>query len=202
MTISAERYKDTSRYSYYFDDAFQERAVAISTEWRTMAAIPADRWAPPENRLAAEALIALEQRLIDADRLEEWLDLYVPECLYWIPSEPDARDPRVTVTLEIHDRRRLEDRVARLRSGFAYSQLPPTRTRHLSTNIEVWTGDRGDLRARANFMVQGFRDGRYRVLSGWMGWNLVKRGGSWKIEIKQINLLDCDHPQENITFTL
>ena len=59
--------------------------------------------------------------------MEEWLELYAPECLYWIPSATDAPDPRFNVQLEIHDRRRLEERVARLRTGFAYSQHPPTR---------------------------------------------------------------------------
>ena len=36
------------------------------------------------------------------------------------------------------DRRRLEDRVYRLRTGFAWSQAPASRTVRLITNVEVF----------------------------------------------------------------
>lgn len=194
--------RDPRRVSYYFDDGFYARAVAVSEEWRWMGAIPSDRLPDTADRAACERLLALECRLIDEDRLEEWLELFVPECLYWIPAEPVGRDPRRTVTLEIHDRRRLEDRVARLRTGFAYSQIPPSRTRHLLTNIEMWTAGADEIRARANFLIHAFRLEHHKTHAGWMGYALKRTGADWKIEIKQINLIDADYGQENITFTL
>ena len=55
------------------------------------------------------------------------------------------------------DRRRLEDRVYRLRTGFAWSQAPASRTVRLITNVEVFATDRDDTRMlRSNFLISEF----------------------------------------------
>jgi benzoate/toluate 1,2-dioxygenase beta subunit len=158
---------------------------------------------PPIQELeeACERLIKREARLLDDGEFERWIELFSRECIYWIPLGR-GNDPRREVSVEFHDRRRLLDRVARLRTGAAYSQIPPTRTCHLLSNLEVFSCGAGELAARANFAIQTYRLGVHRALAGWCGYLFAQEDGGWKIALKQINLIDADEGQENNSFFL
>lgn len=163
----------------------------------------------PENEIAEDcaALITAEARFADALELDHWIACYASECIYWIPASYGGGDPRMEITHEIHDRRRLEDRIARIRTGFAYSVIPPVRTTHVLGNIEFWQGEllRGEakeVRARASFIIDAINNDRRRVLSGWVGYSLVDVDCQWRIAVKQINLVDADQPQGNNSFFL
>lgn len=155
------------------------------------------------------ALLTAEARLLDqaafqAEAYDHWLALYDDECAYWIPSAQPADDPRQKVTLEFHDRRRLLDRVARLGTGQAYSQLPTSRTARQSSGMEVWPSPHrnDEWRARCNFVIAESRESRNRLLAGWNGFVVRQSGDRLRIVVKQVNLIDCDSPQGNNSFFL
>ena len=105
--------------STYINDALYERLFRISEQWSEVG--PA---VPGPQAAIVTALLNQEGRLLDDGRFEDWLNLFVEECVYWIPSDIIPQDPRREITWELHDRRRLEDRVARIRTGQASSQNP------------------------------------------------------------------------------
>jgi 3-phenylpropionate/cinnamic acid dioxygenase small subunit len=180
----------------YVNDALYERLMSLDSIWKN----PGE---PPARELVetCERLIKREARLLDDGEFERWLELFSRECVYWIPVRR-GNDPRREITGEFHDRRRLKDRVARLRTGSAYSQIPPTRTCHLLGNFEIFTSRPDELAARANFAIQTYRLGVHRALAGWCGYLFVPEQDAWKIALKQINLIDCDEGQENNSFFL
>lgn len=180
----------------YVNDALYERLTALESMWKN----PGE---PPARELgeACERLIKREARLLDDGEFERWLELFSCECIYWIPVRR-GNDPRREITGEFHDRRRLRDRVARLRTGSAYSQIPPTRTCHLLSNLEIFMSRADELAARANFVIQTYRLGVHRALAGWCGYLFVPEQGVWMIALKQINLIDRDEGQENNSFFL
>jgi 3-phenylpropionate/cinnamic acid dioxygenase small subunit len=149
-------------------------------------------------------LLVTEARLLDQQAFTPWLDLYVKECAYWIPSDWPARDPRKGITLEFHDRRRLLDRIARLDTGVAYSQFPPSRTSRQWSGLELWASPtrKTDWHARYNFTLVDFRSGQNRLLAGWNGFVLRETDAGLGIVVKQINLIDCDRSQGNNSFFL
>jgi ethylbenzene dioxygenase subunit beta len=183
--------------SLYLDDRFYERLCGMSREWFVAGEAPA-----ADLREMCERLLCREVRLIDDGEFEQWLGLFSRDCAYWIPATRPAGDPRREVTQEFHDRRRLEDRLARIRTGRAYSQVPPTRTCHLLTNLEIVAGGLDEIRARASFAIHTYRLQVYRTLAGWCGYVLVREDNDWKIQVKQINLIDADEGQENNSFFL
>jgi 3-phenylpropionate/cinnamic acid dioxygenase small subunit len=194
--------------SRYVVPSFYDWLAEVSADLSravTRPAVPADR--PVAEEIAA--LLTVEARLLDQAALqreayEPWLALYDDECIYWIPSSQPAGDPRKVVTLEFHDRRRLLDRVARLGTGKAYSQVPASRTARVNSPLEVWPSpDRSDeWRARCTFVVAESREGRSRFLAGWNGFVLRRSGGRLRIVVKQVNLIDSDAPQGNNSFFL
>jgi benzoate/toluate 1,2-dioxygenase beta subunit len=187
--MSAFAKHEASRRSYYVTDEFYRELVADFTEWQADDRAIGD----PAERDLFRSLIEREARLLDQLRLEEWIELYAPECIYWVPATPEGGDPRREVAVMFDDRRRLEDRIYRLRTGYAWSQAPPSRTSRIVSNVEVFRCERDEQRmVRSNFAISEFWDGEIRQLAGWAGHRFRKFNGVWLISAKQINLLNCD----------
>ncbi len=91
------------------------------------------------------ALLEHEARLLDqhpARRLAD--DVHAGMRLLGALSTPTGGDPRSEIAVTFDDRRRLEDRVYRLRTGYAWSQAPTSRTVRLVTNVEVFDTGRSE----------------------------------------------------------
>jgi 3-phenylpropionate/cinnamic acid dioxygenase small subunit len=197
--MSAQPSLDPSRSSYYVNDALYRELIDNFAGWQDDARIVTDMAARDEFR----RLLEREARLLDQLRYEDWLAMYTAECIYWVPSTPKAGDPRREISVMFDDRRRLEDRIYRLRTGFAWSQAPASRTVRMITNVEVFTTAHQDSRmVRSNFLITEFWDDETRLLSGWCGHRVVRDGGGWKIVAKQVNLIECDQCIRNPSIIL
>jgi benzoate/toluate 1,2-dioxygenase beta subunit len=199
MTAAAAAQQNPSRHSYYVSDAFYRELIANFSGWQDDARAIADLGERDRFRM----LLEREARLLDQLRYDDWLALYAAQCIYWVPSTPGAGDPRREISVMFDDRRRLEDRIYRFRTGFAWSQAPASRTVRLITNIEVFATARDEARMlRSNFLISEFWGDETRVLTGWAGHRVVRDGATWKIEAKQVNLIDCDQSIRNPSIIL
>ncbi|MFZ1949165.1 MAG: aromatic-ring-hydroxylating dioxygenase subunit beta [Pseudolabrys sp.] len=197
MNVQANH--DPSRFSYYVTNEFYTELVNDFSDWQTEERTIED----PVERDRFRRLVEYEARLLDQLLFEDWLKLFAPECVYWVPSTPDGGDPRSEIAVMFDDRRRLEDRVFRLRTGYAWSQAPSSRTSRLICNVEVFNGQIPDQRmVRSNFSISEFWDNEIRALAGWTGHRFRKIGGVWKISAKQVNLLNCDQCIRNPSIIL
>ncbi len=201
MAAPAATAKDShpSRSSHYVNDALYRQLIADFTGWQDDARAVCD----PVVRDQFRRLLEREARLLDQLRYEDWLAMYAAECIYWVPSTPNAGDPRREISVMFDDRRRLEDRVYRLRTGFAWSQAPASRTVRLVSNVEVFAADRDDVRMlRSNFLISEFWGDETRILTGWAGHRVLREGDGWTIKAKQVNLIDCDQSIRNPSIIL
>ncbi len=190
---------DPSKSSYYVNDALYRELVAQFSGWQDDTRAVTDFTARDEFR----RLLEREARLLDQLRYDDWLAMYTAECVYWVPSTPGAGDPRREISVMFDDRRRLEDRVYRFRTGFAWSQAPASRTVRLITNVEAFTTERDDTRMlRSNFLISEFWGDETRVLTGWAGHRVIRDGAAWKIKAKQVSLIDCDQCIRNPSIIL
>ncbi len=176
---SPKKYK-SSHDSHYVTDAFYQELI----ERRTQAG---DFQLSSDASLCAECerFLFYEARLIDTGRFEEWLDLFTENCVYWIPSSQEA-DPRTSVSITFDDRRRLEDRIARLRTGFAHNQKPHRTISHFVSNVEAWESeDASSRRILSNQMIYESRPARPLVhYIARTDHQLEKVDGEWRIAVK------------------
>ncbi len=190
---------DPSRSSYYVSDALYQRLIESFADWQREERAVAD----PAVRDHFRLLLEREARLLDELRFDEWLALYTPECIYWVPATPAGGDPRREVAISFDDRRRLEDRIYRLRTGYAWSQAPKSRTVRMISNVEVFADPDTTARmVRSNFLISEFRPDGTRFLSGWCGHRFVAHDSGWKIQVRQVNLIDCDQNLRNPSIVL
>jgi len=115
-----------------------------------------------------------EARLLDDRRFHEWLELFTDDLRYWMTAKSNrypisskaiaildpgryaaqelSRDDELAILDE--SKRTLAARVARLDTGMAWAEDPPSRTRHVIANIEVEPGEaQSELKVYANFIV-------------------------------------------------
>jgi len=190
---------DPSISSYYVNDALYRELVERFSNWQRDEFAVADAAEHDRFRL----LLEREARLLDQLRFDEWLAMYAPECIYWVPATPEGGDPRREVAISFDDRRRLEDRIYRLRTGYAWSQAPKSRTVRMISNVEVFATERTSIRmVRSNFLISEFRVDGTRLLSGWCGHRFVQSADRWQIQVRQVNLIDCDQNLRNPSIVL
>jgi benzoate/toluate 1,2-dioxygenase beta subunit len=186
--------QDPSLTSYYVTDAFYRALVADFTDWQRDELAVCDAAERDRFRM----LIEKEARHLDQLAFDEWLAMYTAECIYWVPATPGAGDPRREVAISFDDRRRMEDRIFRLRTGYAWSQAPKSRTVRMVSNVEVFAcADAAARMVRSNVLISEFRPDGVRFLSGWCGHRFVAQDGGWRIAVRQVNLIDCDQNLRN-----
>jgi benzoate/toluate 1,2-dioxygenase beta subunit len=190
---------DPSTSSYYVNEQFYQELVASFTDWQR------DDMAVDNlsERDQFRILVEKEARLLDQLRFDEWLAMYSPECIYWVPGTPEAGDPRREIAISFDDRRRMEDRIYRLRTGYAWSQAPKSRTVRMISNVETFSTGQSSVRmVRSNFLISEFRVDGTRFLSGWCGHRFVRTAHRWEIQVRQVNLIDCDQNLRNPSIVL
>jgi 3-phenylpropionate/cinnamic acid dioxygenase small subunit len=99
----------------------------------------------PELQHEIEQFLYLEAALLDDGKFHEWLALLAEDVHYWMPTRYNRtrreRDKDVSGPGEIaffdEDLTSLKARVKRLDTGMAWAEDPPSRTRHLVTNVQI-----------------------------------------------------------------
>ena len=100
-----------------------------------------------------------EAALLDDRRFDEWLALVADEAHYWMPIRrtmtSNELDREFTAPGAMaffdDDRMMLAARVKKLATGYSWSEDPPSRTRHLVTNVRIVRDEAGELAVDTNF---------------------------------------------------
>src|SRR5688572_29700817 len=151
----------------------------------------------PFARPEAEELLYREALLLDRREWDRWLDLYLPDAVFWMPAwrdetEPTADPDRELSLIHYRGRRHLEERVWRARSGLSVASTPPPRVVHSVTNVLVERSDGDDAEVAASFSVHQYdmRAERTHVFFGRYEYRLRHEAGDWRIATKKILLLN------------
>lgn len=145
---------------------------------------------------AAEFLYR-EALLLDRLELEQWLELYSADCVFWMPAWRDdgtqTEDPHAEISLIYYrGRRNLEDRVRRIRSGFSVASAVMPRVSHIVGNILISGATDGCVQLESSFIVN-VHDVRTRRAHGYFGryeHELRWDGEEWKITRKVVRLMN------------
>ena len=154
-------------------------------------------------RADVEALLYREARLLDENRLEEWLALFTDDAVYWVPAGGEAPDPTRHVSLVYDDRQRLGLRVDRLQGSHAYAQDPPSRICRIVTNVEVdeAPGGAGEVEVHSVLTIVEVRAGKQRLYAARCRHRLRDKAGL-KIARKEVRLVNRDDVFDNLTLLL
>jgi 3-phenylpropionate/cinnamic acid dioxygenase small subunit len=135
-----------------------------------------------------EDFLYLEAELLDDRKLRDWLDLLTDDIRYWMPIRHNPLDRPDDVSDELarpgegfyfdDDKTSLRIRVERVYTKNAWAEMPPSRTRHLISNVRIKKDDGSEIEVHSNFLVYrtrmetdqdifvGTRQDRLRRVSG------------------------------------
>lgn len=153
----------------------------------------------PVLRARVEAFLVHEAGLLDDLRYADWIELFAPEGIYWVPANRDDSDPKTHVSLIYDDVRRLKERLVRAGSGMFWAQDPPTRATRVLGNLVV-SRDAEGLLASSKFILVALRRGHSETFSGTYRHRLVERDEGFAILHKTVLLIQNNEPQINLTF--
>jgi benzoate/toluate 1,2-dioxygenase beta subunit len=139
------------------------------------------------------AFLVQEAHLLDEGRLRDWDALFAEGGRYWVPLQPLQPDPHRHASLFYEDEVMRDVRIRRLEEAHAWSQQPPTRAARLVGNIMIVREEAGLIETRASFQLSEWRKGRtLHHLAGHYSHHLVREGGALRIQLKRVDLLNCD----------
>ena len=143
-----------------------------------------------------EQFLYYEAQLLADREYQDWVDLFADDIHYWMPTRYNR------LRREMHkefsapdeaaffddDKDSLNRRIIRLETGMAWAEDPPSRTRHLFTNVRVVpTEATNEFEAHCNFLLYrsrlehdveffvGARSDLLRRVDRGVGWEIARR---------------------------
>ena len=159
-------------------------------------------------QLEIERFLYDEVALLDDRRMHDWLDLFTDDAHYWMPIRRtrtvDQLDQEFTGPDQMaffdDDKAMLEMRVKKLDTGYSWSEDPPSRTRHLITNVRIMEQDGDEITVNSNFLL--YRTRLATDVDQWVGTRrdvLRRVDGSWKIARRHIFLDQTTLTSKNLS---
>jgi 3-phenylpropionate/cinnamic acid dioxygenase small subunit len=114
-------------------------------ETKTLQSVPVGLELQLQLQYEIEQFLYTEARLLDERRFEQWFALLADDLHYYMPTRynrlrreaaHELSSPHELAHFD-DDKPSLEVRLRRLQSGAAWSEEPPSRTRHLISNVQV-----------------------------------------------------------------
>jgi len=116
-----------------------------------------------ELRHRIEDFLYFEAELLDDRKLRDWLDLLTDDIRYWMPIRHNTLERPDDVSEELakpgegfyfnDDKKSLTIRVERVYLKNAWAEMPPSRTRHLISNVRIKKDDGSEIEVHSNFLV-------------------------------------------------
>ena len=151
---------------------------------------------PAELQHEIEQFLYLEAELLDERRFDEWLELLADDIRYWMPTRRNrarkdmAREfasAREAAFFD-EDKDAMVRRVRRIDTGMAWAEDPPSRTRHMVSNVRVLPTENPDeLEVRCAYLLYrsrlerdveifvGARRDLLRRVDDGVGWQIARR---------------------------
>ena len=144
-----------------------------------------------------EQFLYHEARLLDEQRLEEWLELFTDDATYWVPLEHDQADPVETSSIIHDDRTLLELRVKQARHPRAHARLPLARTVHQVGNIMLLDSS-SEILVSSTLILVEFRTEKQKIWGALVEHRLRREGEDFRIAHKRVDLVNSEGELDGI----
>lgn len=139
-----------------------------------------------EQRLAIDDLFADYGAYLDSDRLEDWLELFIEDCVYQIVPRENAELGLPVTLMLCENKNMLRDRIVSLREANEYSVHTD---KHVISNVRIkGPADGGGYAVEASYaMFQADNEGNGSLYSfGTYVDEVVLDGGAAKFRCKTV----------------
>lgn len=180
--------------------------VTVTTTITELAAPEAGSLANLQTHFEVEQFYYREAELLDDGRYADWLELLADDLDYWMPTRSNRLRRQQALSVAQRGEAAFYDeskeslawRIRRFDSGMAWAEDPPSRTRHLVTNVVVRHADPDqhdgftphDLVVRSVFLVYRNRLEREENMFAGGRTDLLRRTSTGLLVARRTILLD------------
>lgn len=139
-----------------------------------------------------------EAWMLDQGQFNEWIDLWLPDAIYWMPLNWNQQDPINETSLLYEDNFMLRLRVERLHGARTFSQKPKSRCHHVLNRprIEEMSDDGAKIVTQVHYVETRLDEQMLLALT--VRHDLKVVDGQIRIAGKRVDILNCDAAFGNI----
>jgi 3-phenylpropionate/cinnamic acid dioxygenase small subunit len=153
-----------------------------------------------QHQHAAEQFLYRQAALLDEKKWQDWIDLFTPDGVYWMPADPAHRHWDGMPAIFAEDRDLMTVRMKRVTHPHAWSQAPEWGTNHVVSNVVVERVDpkSGDVHVRSRFHMVELRRDELRHFAGTYRHRLERTKDGLRIKLQRVDMVNAQAPYEYV----
>jgi 3-phenylpropionate/cinnamic acid dioxygenase small subunit len=156
--------------------------------------------APDDLRREVELLLYRQADALDDKRWQEFIDLFAPDGMYWMPPAPHYTTWDGMPAIFAEDRDLMTVRMKRVMHPHAWSQAPEWGTNHVVSNVVIERVDptSGDVHVRSRFHMLELRRDELRHFAGSYHHHLTRTADGLRIKLQRVDMVNAQAPYEYV----
>jgi benzoate/toluate 1,2-dioxygenase beta subunit len=139
-----------------------------------------------------EQFLYKQSELLDTKRWQDWIDLFTPEGIYWMPPAPEYKTWEGQPAIFSEDRNLMTVRMNRVLHPDAWSQRPLWETNHVVSNVSIQkVANNGDVEVRSRFHMMELRRDDVRHFAGSYLHSLKKTKNGYAIKLQRVDMTNA-----------
>ena len=139
-----------------------------------------------------EQFLYRQAGLLDDRKWREWIDLFTPDGLYWMPPDPSYKTWDGTPAIFAEDKNLMNVRMKRVLHPDAWSQRPLWGTNHVVSNVSIQKiKPNGDVEVKSRFHMMELRRDDVRYFAGSYFHKLIKIKNEYRIKLQRVDMTNA-----------
>jgi benzoate/toluate 1,2-dioxygenase subunit beta len=141
---------------------------------------------------AVEQFLYRQSELLDTKRWQDWIDLFAPDGIYWMPPAPEYKTWDGQPAIFAEDKNLMTVRMNRVLHPDAWSQRPLWETNHVVSNVSILKAQKnGDVEVRSRFHMMELRRDDVRHFAGSYLHTLKKTRTGYAIKLQRVDMTNA-----------
>jgi benzoate/toluate 1,2-dioxygenase beta subunit len=145
-----------------------------------------------KNQHEVEQFLYKQSELLDTKRWQDWIDLFAPDGIYWMPPAPEYKTWDGQPAIFAEDKNLMTVRMNRVLHPDAWSQRPLWETNHVVSNVVVSKPKpNGDVEVKSRFHMMELRRDDVRHFAGQYTHQLKKTKDGYRIKLQRVDMTNA-----------
>jgi len=145
-----------------------------------------------KNQHEVEQFLYKQSELLDTKRWQDWIDLFTPDGIYWMPPAPEYKTWEGQPAIFSEDKNLMTVRMNRVLHPDAWSQRPLWETNHVVSNVSIQkVSKNGDVEVKSRFHMMELRRDDVRHFAGSYLHELVKTRSGYRIKLQRVDMTNA-----------
>ena len=147
----------------------------------------------PKNGLQhdVEQFLYRQADLLDRRMWQEWVDLFAPDGIYWMPPAPEYKTWDGQPAIFAEDKNLMTVRMNRVLHPDAWSQKALWGTNHVVSNVMIEKATAREVIVRSRFHMMELRRDDVRHFAGSYMHHLVKAKKGYAIKLQRVDMTNA-----------